>query len=304
MDCGDDKISTMPSKFDNATEARRYWDLIMRRTAHFLAFAMTPIDADIVDDPKDYIGFMGIRPVGSLPTTSSSKSQPNDKSYKEPVGLPSNNRGKTRSSSQPPPRDIPKLQRERLNEYSRWWSAFKPLYETRHQRSCFIGLLVLRLRYLSAGYMLACFLSDNQTIYDNYIEEFRETVFLARTVLAHESSNTAFNFDLSFVAQLYIVGARCRDRLIRRNAIELLLSKPRREGVWDSILAGHMARAVMEVEEEGMAKDSHLRPPEENRVRGTMMSFDLFKRSATLLCVVNAVTADGGYVMKERLLSW
>jgi len=293
MTCGESIVYSMPSAFSNVDEARSYWELIMRRLTHFLAFTVTPVDTGIVENPEDSVGFMGVRPDGSLKST---ESQPGKKSEKL--------KGSRSSAKSPIQPDFSNLQQKYLKECRDWWVSFSPLYERRHHRTCFISIVMLRLRYVSAYCMLACFLSNNQTIYDNYIEDFREIVFHAKTMLAHETSNTRFTFDLGFIAQLYIAGARCRDRGVRRDAIALLLSKPRREGVWDSILAGNMARAIMDVEEEGMPKGNDLRPLEENRLKGTIMSFNLFKRSAKLTCVLNRVDTEGRVVVKEREIHW
>ena len=83
-----------------------------------------------------------------------------------------------------------------------------------------------------------------------------------------------------------------------------MLSKPWREDVWDSILSGSMARTIMEVEEEGMDDDENVLPAEENKVKGTIMTVDLVKRSGRLKCFMTCVDKDCGVVVKERHVAW
>lgn len=78
---------------------------------------------------------------------------------------------------------------------------------------------------------------------------------------------------------------KCRDSNTRREAINMLLSKSWREGVWDSIMAGRMASAIMEIEEEGL-QDGFI--PNEARVRGTKLKSNLQKREGTLTCFMSS----------------
>lgn len=88
---------------------------------------------------------------------------------------------------------------------------------------------------------------------------------------------------------------KCRDRTIRREAVQLLLSKVWREGVWDSILAGRMASAVIEIEEHDVKGDFI---PNEKRVKGTKMKFDLQKREGHVTCFV--VSGE----VEKRTIRW
>jgi hypothetical protein len=57
------------------------------------------------------------------------------------------------------------------------------------------------------------------------------------------------SFELSPIIPLFVTACRCRDPIIRRRAISLLLSYRRREGVWDSLGAGMVAAQCMAKEE-------------------------------------------------------
>ncbi|KIH88406.1 hypothetical protein SPBR_06521 [Sporothrix brasiliensis 5110] len=61
----------------------------------------------------------------------------------------------------------------------------------------------------------------------------------------------SFSADLGIVPPLYVVATKSRDRVLRRQAIQLLRSSARREGMWDSELAARIAMWVVNIEEEG-----------------------------------------------------
>ncbi len=60
----------------------------------------------------------------------------------------------------------------------------------------------------------------------------------------------SFSADLGIVPPLYVVATKCREPQIRRQAIQLLRSSARREGMWDSELAARIGIWIAEVEEE------------------------------------------------------
>ncbi|KAL4953670.1 hypothetical protein BDW69DRAFT_205688 [Aspergillus filifer] len=55
--------------------------------------------------------------------------------------------------------------------------------------------------------------------------------------------------DIGWMIPLFYVAIKCRDRRIRRAAIQLLESTNHREGIWDARITSCVARKVMEVEE-------------------------------------------------------
>jgi hypothetical protein len=101
----------------------------------------------------------------------------------------------------------------------------------------------------------------------------------------------SFALDLGIVPPLFVVATKCRDRKLRREAIRLLFSSPRREGMWDSILSGRVGEWIIEIEEEGLSpwerpwgKAAMEKVEEERRVMVKEILFDLQRREATLRC--------------------
>lgn len=82
---------------------------------------------------------------------------------------------------------------------------------------------------------------------------------------------------------------------MRREALGLLRSFPRREGVWDSLLVAEIGQRIMEFEEEGLEGEFI---PESARVRLSKVEVDDLTRSARLGCVKRAV--DRGVVSLQK----
>ncbi|KAL2263661.1 hypothetical protein VTK26DRAFT_5823 [Humicola hyalothermophila] len=143
--------------------------------------------------------------------------------------------------------------------------------------------------------------SDSELHFDNFIPYFKAIVDLALEVVGDEERRAAakrcpdpsfchhqyrcqpdifgghayaarhikpsFSADLGIVPPLYVVATKCREPTIRRQAIQLLRSSARREGMWDSELTARIGMWIAEVEEEGLElsngchNDSAIRTP-------------------------------------------
>jgi hypothetical protein len=67
------------------------------------------------------------------------------------------------------------------------------------------------------------------------------------------------SFELSSIIPLFVAACRCRDPIIRRRALTVLLNCRRREGAWDSFGAGMVALQCIKLEE-GMDQSTELGP--------------------------------------------
>ena len=122
----------------------------------------------------------------------------------------------------------------------------------------------------------------------------------------------SFALDLGIVPPLFVVATKCRDRKLRREAIRLLMSSPRREGMWDSILCGKVSEWIMEVEEEGLrhfevwdSMGANEPIVEDRRVMVKEILFDLQRREATLRCGTRgARDGDLDPRAKETFIFW
>ncbi|KAK2030804.1 hypothetical protein LX32DRAFT_310957 [Colletotrichum zoysiae] len=61
-----------------------------------------------------------------------------------------------------------------------------------------------------------------------------------------------FTPEVGILPVLYIIGAKCRHPLVRREALGILRRQPMREAVWDIIVAAKVVERIIEVEKGGL----------------------------------------------------
>ncbi|PHH82066.1 hypothetical protein CDD82_7147 [Ophiocordyceps australis] len=156
----------------------------------------------------------------------------------------------------------------------------------------------------------------NATLYPNYnVSNMpNEALQCSNPNLCHAATSPraikpSFSADLGIVPPLFVVATKCREPRLRRQAIQLLSSSARREGMWDSQLAARIGQWIMEVEEE----DEWLGPaavpmrpiPENKRVMVKAVDFDLRAKHADVRVGTRAVY-EGCVDLRSRetRLSW
>ena len=94
-----------------------------------------------------------------------------------------------------------------------------------------------------------------ETAFDGFTTSFESVVDLATSVIYESDTRkdsgqiTLFSFDTGLVPPLYFTATRCRDPLIRRQALSLLLSTPRQECLWSSEMLFKVAERIILIEE-------------------------------------------------------
>ncbi|TPR06831.1 hypothetical protein CAN33_0024540 [Aspergillus niger] len=108
--------------------------------------------------------------------------------------------------------------------------------------------------------------SSDSTVWDRFNSIFKQIISLSKSVVqlsgpssppptpSHTMMPTAnlpptFSLDLGIIAPLYTTAALCRDPLTRREAVDLLRSCSRQEGVFSSHLCAVAAEKVIALEE-------------------------------------------------------
>jgi hypothetical protein len=105
--------------------------------------------------------------------------------------------------------------------------------------------------------------------------------------------------DIGMVPALCAVVKTCRDREARREALGILRSNPRREGLWDSAVVAGFGQWIMELVEKEAVGDYI---PEHARVRLTKVDVDVLAKTAKLECVKRA-GANGELLVRQRSIS-
>ncbi|KAL7625086.1 hypothetical protein AAE478_004300 [Parahypoxylon ruwenzoriense] len=177
-----------------------------------------------------------------------------------------------------------------------WSRAFEPILISRTAPAKSsqekTGIAVLKMNQIMGQILFYMTFSDTELQFDAYIQHFRDIVNLAMEVIGDEERRAAakrcpnlhfchhippqpdmfggqytarhikpsFSADLGIVPPLFVVATKCRDPLTRRQAIQLLRTSSRREGMWDSELAARIGLWIMEIEEEDDSADDYGRP--------------------------------------------
>lgn len=262
--CGQASIDEMPSIFPNLKEAKTLLEIVIRRSMHWLRSTMHLQNFSTPSSP------------GGSPASDSEDNGPCslffdvDPTFEERL--------------------------ETLKEYERWDDAFRPLLNHSRSRNApheeFLLASTLRLHWL-AGYMsIASNCSHSSLVNDGrFTTELEELVDIARILLDQpvkaEGGGMGFVFDMQIIVPLMTVGWIYRHRALRREAIQLLLRSPRKEGVWDGIVVGKIMAWLSGIEEEGLRPGDQDQDyvPEWAAARCIKMSFDTEKREANVSCL-------------------
>jgi hypothetical protein len=260
---GQASIDQMPALFYELTQARELLELVIRRSMHWLRSTMHLHNFSAVSSPSS-----------SVTTDGEGSESPMslffdvDPTYEE--------------------------QSATLKEYDRWNRAFQPLLVQARSRSAhqktFLRASILRLHWLSGYLSIASNNSRHSLVNDGrFTRELEELVDIARILLSESSRqlDSGFIFDMQILVPLMTVGWVYRHRALRREAVELLLRSPRREGVWDGMVVGKMMQWLAGIEEEGLhlGDDEEEYIPEWAAARCIEMGFDNEKREAHVSCL-------------------
>lgn len=241
---------TIPDEFTSLIEARLVWDSLLETIMRFMEAMF------------QYTSTVSVSPMGVLPVSLRQYS----------IGFKS--------------------------RIEAWSDAFEPILVSRtapgksSQEKAAIS--VLKMTQIMAQILFLMMFSDRELQFDNFVPQFKAIVNLALEVVGDEERRAAaarcpdprycvhrspqpdifggyeynachikpsFCADLGIVPPLYVVATKCRDPKIRRQAIQLLRSSSRREGMWDSELTARIGMWVSAIEEEDGDGEQSARPP-------------------------------------------
>ena len=191
------------------------------------------------------------------------------------------------------------------SELQRWREAFEPIsvlaiIDT--EQKDFLAATGLRLQYLASYISIPT--QHERLSMRPFMSIFREMIPLARTIITHPhivSELSRFTFDCQVIVPLYVIALRCPHRLVRREAVTLLLKVPKREGLWDGLLAAQVVSFVIELEEEGGTEDDFA--ADGGEVRAIDITYDMVNRSARVCCLVPQSGSED-LVKREKIVTW
>ncbi|KAL4756676.1 Zn(II)2Cys6 transcription factor domain-containing protein [Aspergillus foveolatus] len=121
---------------------------------------------------------------------------------------------------------------------------------------------LLLIQYYVACIMASTCLYAEETLYDQFLAQFRRIIDLAKACTEHfetafctRSSSIGVPVSMGVIYPLYFVATKCRDSRVRQEAIEVLSSIPYPDGVWEGRILEVIAQRAKVVEELGLNAD-------------------------------------------------
>jgi hypothetical protein len=184
----------------------------------------------------------------------------------------------------------------RLTEWSRHFNVYlEKVPEERHSPPA----MIMFLWHTSARILLTASLTEEESSFDNYLQEFTNILEQIEGLIS--SSSTRFSVDIGVVPVLYYIAIKCRHPHVRRKALGMLRDPPRREAVWDSLGAASVVSEVIMVEEYGLGEIcGAVDVPGASRVCNMAVATDIENRRLRI-----STMQQGSRVWsKEKILVW
>ena len=158
------------------------------------------------------------------------------------------------------PAKIAKKYAHHIKTLAAFEKAFQPVLESSIDTNGTItnpAAVVLTLFQKCTLIILASVQSPSEMIYDSYLPEFQYVTRTCARLVASQDGHTLpkvprFSFEVGVVPPLHFTVMKCRDPIIRREAIDILFSCRRQEGMWDSVLCARLGSWLVDCEEEGL----------------------------------------------------
>jgi hypothetical protein len=175
-------------------------------------------------------------------------------------------------------------QQQAIQSFNTWMEALENFFRSQAPRLSHAdlrSLLGLRLQMKTAVIMLKTSVdSGPESCFDSFRDEFEDMVSKVEQltltlnmmdVQPLEVDRTPFTMELGIIHPLFFVACKCRDWDIRRRALAQL-KKAGKEGVWEGPITAVLARRIMILEEEGLARGTLV--PESNRFHDIKKNVD------------------------------
>lgn len=173
------------------------------------------------------------------------------------------------------------------------------------------GAVILYLCNKISAMYLQVSVVRGESHWDGFTQHFEEIIsrsakVVERTRTLDPSKTGIFTFDLGIIPPLHLAALKCREPRLRRQAIALLLSTPRREGCWDGVLLGKVDSWIMQIEEEGMDEFGFI--PDSSRWRLGEIKSCPQDRWIWVKCLQDSYDLSGqwthGTSIKETRITW
>jgi Fungal specific transcription factor domain len=209
-----------------------------------------------------------------------------------------------------------------LKDWASSFSAFLNDPSTKLSRQEQQGADVLSVQQKVTYMKVATCLYAEETIFDQFDQEFEEILCLADYLIYRTTPPTTnpisltkkvvLSFDMGIIEALFWTAIKCRSSAIRRRAIEILRKVSWQEGVWNAEMMVAMAERFVEMEEMGMNDERSLiaaggqefRIPEWRRFHDHGWEMHLTGRKTNVRAGRRENGMDGGWTWYEEEVAW
>ncbi|TVY25045.1 hypothetical protein LHYA1_G006450 [Lachnellula hyalina] len=145
-------------------------------------------------------------------------------------------------------------------QLSAFETTFQPILDGAIQLDGIVSnsaALVISLAQKCVSILLRRVLRDSEMVFDAALSDFQYIVRTCALLLSSQEQtqlprNPRFSFEIGVIPALHLVATKCRDPVTRREAVDLLWSNPRQEGMWDSVICARMGLWILNSEEAGL----------------------------------------------------
>jgi hypothetical protein len=179
-----------------------------------------------------------------------------------------------------------------------WDKAFGPLFEEQDFDvataenmailQCYVCPLVFKT-------MHATCMETEECVFDIFLDRFKYIVSSSRFLFQKDQEcrllrGPILQFGMGLIMCLYYTATRCRDSILRREAIAILRQFPSKSGVWDSLQVAAVASWVADLEDDGKNKEGVI--PERSRVRMHTLKWTMDGGRINVECI-QGIIGDG-----------
>lgn len=145
-----------------------------------------------------------------------------------------------------------------MDQLTAFEKAYQPILEQAMKLDGTISnpaALILSLYHKCTVITLSQIPAPSEMVYDNFLQDFKYITRICAQLTASQNAtqlpqNPRFSFEIGIVPPLHITATKCRDPVVRREAVKLLFANPRQEGMWDGVLSARIGRWLTACEED------------------------------------------------------
>lgn len=162
------------------------------------------------------------------------------------------------------------------------------------------GASMLYMHYLAMSLWVAPGAPTLDSYYRCHTKELQELVSLSKAMSIENQD--FFSLEFRIVMPLQVVALNYRHRTLRREALTIFSSVPRREGMWDATMVTKVLEWISAIEEEGLGDEEYV--PEDGIATMTALKVDAENRSAYVQCIQGVRGCQGQTILKENTVYW